>query len=215
MANNIARLSISSPSKPNPSIGFGQAPYLHRGSHGHLPEPSNYYSSEAGNLTAASSDTSGYYDGGGLVGREANLSGASSPMQPQAPPMRDPQSSGQSYTQQYFTTNFPNLNNGGSGSSSARQSFSGPASPHHHSHPQYHQHNQSPASDAGPSYQSGYHRHQLPVIPTHKIPYSSSGYRLHSPNSNPNIVQMYEDESSGAGGSSAAEDYAYRYKLKV
>lgn len=220
MANNIARLSISSPSKPNPNINFNTPSPNYR-SHGHLTDTASYYNSDSVN-------SDGYFESP-VVRRNSNIPDmttgelAGSPMQPQPPQMKS-QSQPQSYHHsQYFITNYSNSNNG-SGTNSARHSFSGPASPHHQPH-QYHHAQQQQQPQQQP-YQA-YHHHQLPVIPTNKIPYSSSGYMLNSPSGNVNPIPMYHhipdpneednDDNTGSSGNVADNyaNYSSRYKLTV
>jgi len=209
MANNInmARLSISSPSKPTPSVGFGSSPGSYR-TLNHLGTESNYYSNEV------VSSNEGFYEREGP--NMSDIGGCDLQQSPQQ--TQQPQSQQASFHQtQYFGGNF---NNSSSGPSSARQSFSGPASPHHQSM-QYHH--------SGAQYSQQYHHHQLPPIPN-KLTYSSSGYLLNSPGAS-SPMQMYhhmhpsgpnEEENGDANNANAsanpAEEYAAfsaRYKLKV
>lgn len=220
----MARLSISSPSKPAPSIGFGSSPGSYRNlNHLGTESSGNYYNNDV--------SSEGYYE---QDNRQEMVGSGDMLHQPQ---MQSPQqtqqqspvvNAAQSYHQQtahYFAANFPNT--ASSGPSSARQSFSGPASPHHQPHP-YHHSSQQYVNQAqqqpGQQPQQQYHHHQLPVIPN-KLSYSSSGYMLNSPGATSPMYhqpqhqqQLIDDGSDQNGGSSNADDYnpfAGQYRLKV
>ena len=222
VANNIARMSISSPSKPTPSIGFGSSPGSYRALN-QLGAENSYY----GNDVISSRDDD-YYDRDGS--NMAEIAGSESPQQQphQAPPQHSQQ---QAQYQQYYGSNY---NNGGSGANSARQSLSGPASPHHQSYLHLNQPSVN-YQQQQPQPQQQYQFHQLPLIPN-KLSYSNSGYRLNSPGATSPLHQYHhmhpgggltEDvensEQNEAGGrlsgiGSSADDYNTfnaRYKLKV
>ena len=229
MANNIgnmARLSISSPSKPAPSIGFGSSPGSYR-TLNHLGTEGNYYNSDV--------SSEGYYERDnaqdmGAVDIQQQQQQLSSPQQTQQSPVVNAAQSYHQQTAHYFAANFPNT--GGSGPSSARQSFSGPASPHHQSHPYHHSSQQyvNQAQQPPQQQQQQYHHHQLPAIPN-KLTYSTSGYMLSSPGATSPMAAMYHqqqqqqqhiddgtDQNGGNGNGSVADDYnpfAGQYRLKV
>lgn len=224
VANNIARMSISSPSKPNPTIGFSSSPGSYRALN-HLGTETSYYNNDV----VPSSDP--YYERDGSSVPE--ISQHDSPQQ-----VQQAASATSAYlpTQYYVGSTFGNS----SGPSSARQSFSGPASPHHQPTSSYLQQSQQQQSQPqqqaqhSQSYQSSpyhqHHHHQLPTIPPNKLSYSSSGYMLNNPGAT-SPMQMYHhgmhanasngdevvDSSDGSIVGNTTDEYSFaaRYKLKA